>query len=724
MYGTGANENMAVKSKNTTPAKGQITNRVVSRTANLKFDIGFVIDVASDKYGIGFELAVMKVFEEDGKRVFKKIDMAANETQPLFAHFPKNVVAMLHSMADSGVKEHLANDGYSYLINYAEPWPYFTDNAKRSLRKYYASQLTLLWPWLCQQKHTYFVRNKNFTNSDIHSAVLASQLLQLGVRVDEERRNIFIRLHRHVGGALQSSEKLRMRGGFIFEIDGALHVPDHLPDAEFVKLFENGDLLVPVQNKDRVIRTIIPQLQRSYYVDAPGSLLAAAIKVEPVPQVLFKEMDEKFLVMQPRFDYNGTVVNYEASPENIIQKTGDGRFGIIERNATFEKAFYDSLRPLHSQFQKPTLSNFFYLPFSDTTRGNWFNKTVSGLLEADILVQGVRELKRHSHREERKAKWKVSTGSGIDWFDLEVIVSFGNEIIPIRDVRRALLHGQNIVKLDDGSFGMLPEEFLKQYAPLIKMSREQANGKLRLSKLLYTLLEELPEHERNEAVTKDINQKKQQLQRIGSIEAAQPGKEIKAQLRPYQVSGFQWFHMLDELGWGGCLADDMGLGKTLQAIAFLQYLQGKYKAATHLVICPTSLIYNWESELQKFCPSLRYHIYYGADRTLTAEHFREYDVIISSYGAIRNDVAELRKLDWHYIFLDESQAIKNPDSLTAGALQLLKSKNRMILSGTPVQNNTFDLFSQFNFLNPGLLGTRDFFKKEFANPIDKENDTH
>jgi len=336
-------------------------------------------------------------------------------------------------------------------------------------------------------------------------------------------------------------------------------------------------------------------------------------------------------------------------------------------------------------------------------------------------VQGVLELKQHRHND-NKPKWKVSAGSGTDWFDLEVVVSFGAETIPVNEIRRSLLKGQNIVTLGDGTFGMLPEEFLKQYGPMIKMAREQEDGKLRLSKLLYTLIEELPEHERSEAVTKEINQKKHQLERIGSIESVQPGKEINAQLRPYQVSGFQWFHMLDELGWGGCLADDMGLGKTLQTITFLQYLQGKYKNATHLVICPTSLIYNWESELKKFCPSLRYHIYYGADRTLTAEQFLENDVIISSYGAIRNDVEELRRFEWHYIFLDESQAIKNPDSLTAIALQLLKSRNRMILSGTPVQNNTFDLFAQFNFLNPGLLGTRDFFKNEFANPIDKEND--
>jgi len=179
---------------------------------------------------------------------------------------------------------------------------------------------------------------------------------------------------------------------------------------------------------------------------------------------------------------------------------------------------------------------------------------------------------------------------------------------------------------------------------------------------------------------------------------------------------------LDELGWGGCLADDMGLGKTLQAITFLQFLKEKYKGSTHLVVCPTSLIYNWENELKKFAPKLKYHIYYGTSRQFTEEHFEDYDIIITSYGLIRNDMEQMLKFNWHYIILDESQAIKNPEALVTKAVQLLKAKNRFVLSGTPVQNNTFDLFAQFNFINPGILGNKEFYKTEFANPIDKNND--
>src|SRR5207249_2369669 len=144
---------------------------------------------------------------------------------------------------------------------------------------------------------------------------------------------------------------------------------------------------------------------------------------------------------------------------------------------------------------------------------------------------------------------------------------------------------------------------------------------------------------------------------------------IKAHLRPYQLSGFQWLQVMDELGWGGCLADDMGLGKTLQTISFLQYLKEKYQQGTHLVVCPTSLIYNWEAELQKFAPNLRYYIYYGSGRAFTDEHFENYDVVITSYGLVRIDMEQLLRFQWHYVILDESQSIKNPDAQTTKAVQ-------------------------------------------------------
>jgi SNF2 family DNA or RNA helicase len=172
------------------------------------------------------------------------------------------------------------------------------------------------------------------------------------------------------------------------------------------------------------------------------------------------------------------------------------------------------------------------------------------------------------------------------------------------------------------------------------------------------------------------------------------------------------------MGWGGCLADDMGLGKTLQTLSFLRHIVQVYPEETHLVICPTSLLYNWEAEMKKFVPDLEYHLYYGPSRVLDPA----VSVVITSYGVLRSDVEELAALKWGYVILDESQAIKNPASQARKAVQQLQSRNRLALSGTPVQNSTFDLYAQMDFLNPGMLGSQDFFRTQFATPVDRNGD--
>ncbi|NQX86923.1 MAG: DEAD/DEAH box helicase [Flavobacteriaceae bacterium] len=172
---------------------------------------------------------------------------------------------------------------------------------------------------------------------------------------------------------------------------------------------------------------------------------------------------------------------------------------------------------------------------------------------------------------------------------------------------------------------------------------------------------------------------------------------------------------------GGILADDMGLGKTLQVISFITYLKEYYKKATpHLVVVPTSLIFNWENEIKKFSPSLKVHKYVGIERNTKHLSILKADIILTTYGTLINDIEVLKEITYNWIILDESQAIKNPNSKRYKAARLLQGENRLALTGTPIENNTFDLYAQMNFLNPGLLGTMSHFKKEFSDPIDKD----
>jgi SNF2 family DNA or RNA helicase len=223
----------------------------------------------------------------------------------------------------------------------------------------------------------------------------------------------------------------------------------------------------------------------------------------------------------------------------------------------------------------------------------------------------------------------------------------------------------------------------------------------------------------DDEVKNEIHTYQKKLSDFESISEVPVSPDLKGTLRPYQQQGLNWLNFLDDLNFGGCLADDMGLGKTLQIIAFILSQRNKVSHNTNLLVVPTSLIFNWQMEVQKFAPSIKVHTIYGADRIKNTEEFHNYEIILTSYGTLLPDVNFLKAYQFNYIFLDESQNIKNPDSQRYKAVRLLKARNRIVLTGTPIENNTFDLYGQLSFACPGLLGSKQYFKDIYAVPIDK-----
>ncbi|RYY51989.1 MAG: DEAD/DEAH box helicase, partial [Chitinophagaceae bacterium] len=195
---------------------------------------------------------------------------------------------------------------------------------------------------------------------------------------------------------------------------------------------------------------------------------------------------------------------------------------------------------------------------------------------------------------------------------------------------------------------------------------------------------------------------------------------LNAELRHYQQKGFEWISLLAEIGAGACLADDMGLGKTLQTIAYLCRAIEQNPDAHILISCPMTLVFNWQNELRKFAPQLSAKIHNGAQRNLGEYFSGGYNILIVSYGSLRNDIEQLTAIKWDVVVADESQNIKNTQALTTKALLQLEADMRIALTGTPIMNNTADIYSQMEFLVPGLLGSLEFFKKEYAQPIDKD----
>lgn len=202
-----------------------------------------------------------------------------------------------------------------------------------------------------------------------------------------------------------------------------------------------------------------------------------------------------------------------------------------------------------------------------------------------------------------------------------------------------------------------------------------------------------------------------------------PPNDFEGELRPYQKQGYAWLMLLRKLKFGGILADDMGLGKTIQAISYLLYLKEHASENPSLIIAPASVIGNWERELSKFAPSLKVHLHHGASRKKIAlqKKVEGNNIIITSYGTLRNDLEFLGSIKWNAVILDEAQNIKNPYTKQAFSIAKLSALHRLCLTGTPIENNLSELWSLMNFSNPGLLSNWNKFKTNFAKPIELDS---
>lgn len=311
---------------------------------------------------------------------------------------------------------------------------------------------------------------------------------------------------------------------------------------------------------------------------------------------------------------------------------------------------------------------------------------------------------------------EVSIAETNDWFDVHAIARFGDFEIPFVKLRSHILNHTREFALPNGEFAVIPEEWFARYSELFHFS--DTRTAIKIKKYHVGLLDDIGEHKQLA-----ISRKLDRLEHFDGIMDMPLPKAFQGTLRSYQQAGYNWFYFLQQYGFGGCLADDMGLGKTIQTLALLQNEKERADGPrTSLIVMPTSLIYNWEKEAAKFTPELRILVHTGSNRIRDVELFVEYDLVITTYGILRSDEELMSSFYFHYVILDESQNIKNPASKSFKAVKGLKGKNRLLLSGTPVENSVADLWPQMTFANPGLLGNYSFFQKEFVQPIERKKD--
>lgn len=558
---------------------------------------------------------------------------------------------------------------------------------------------------------------KQFSSKDLEAVAFSSHRVQPQLSVLKKADTYAMQLSWIVDDRYVDFHNVTVLNAGLIMHDYMVYALASLPQVNLVEQFlPDGVIEISAAEWPSFLENKLMQWSQVLHVNFGDDIIEHVDKVNPQYRLYMQER-EQVLVLQPAFAYNGVEIKWGFFGDVIEPK--EGVVKVVKRNEVAEQEFIQVVRSLHSDMQQNSKEHYFYMPATSVLANNWFFRFAEVMKEWNTELFGYDNLK-NLRISSYKPETRIQVSSGIDWFDATVEIVFGDKTVSLVDVKKALVQKQNFVRLDDGSIGLLPDEWLKKYALLIKMG-ESKGGKIRLKKFHFSVLDELLAEVDEESVQRELEERKIRLADIieSDFSNVVAPVNLKAELRPYQLAGFQWLLFLKEAGWGGILADDMGLGKTVQTLAFFLHYKKENPDAKFLVVCPTTLMYNWEKEIYKFTPSLRHFIHHGPKRMATQRNFAPYDVIITTYGTMRSDIKVFKEMEFDYVVLDESQSIKNPQSQVAKASLLLNCKHRLALSGTPVQNNTFDLYAQMNFLNPGMLGSREFFMNEFATPIDK-----
>ena len=577
---------------------------------------------------------------------------------------------------------------------------------------------------LADEKYVYF-KTENDSEGKIKKKLLqklrvAQNPLALTIKVDIDHRSIMAEPYFDIDGtSIPVSQKNVISNGFFTTMIGdILYAYDNINTCQYLLNF-NVPVKTSLKYKEFFIKELIEPLSQQFKIDFGKDIVRKKEHFSSAEESqLFISEENDFLRFDPVVVYsNGlSVLLYNRGNKLEITETEMSEF---IRDEEYENSYLEFLASLHPEFEKQKYNRFFYLPFENLLQDMWFYAFYEQVNKRNVKVFGINELKKFKYSP-FKATISTSIKSGQDWFELDIQVKFGDYRIKIADLKRAIINQQLFIQLNNGTVGILPEEWLDKFSKYFRNALV-SDEKLHISKLKFNIIDQLFENIDNEQILKEIAEKRQLLKTIGDVAEVQVPQGIKANLRDYQKEGLQWLNFLDSMKWGGILADDMGLGKTLQILAFLKL---KLKKSDHpaLIIVPTTLLFNWENEIAKFAPSLKVLYYYGIDREKTTDEFSKYQLVFTTYGVLTRDIELLKDYRFSYAILDESQAIKNPASHRYKAAILLNARNKFALTGTPIENSTFDLFAQMNFVNPGFFGDIKGFKENYSNRIDKEGD--
>lgn len=525
-----------------------------------------------------------------------------------------------------------------------------------------------------------------------------------------------------------------------------LHFDEEIDSFKLTPFVHKEVVEIPNSSVDVYVQNFIQKIFRKFEIEAEGITLNVQ-EVKPIPILSLDSGLNSRPVLALSFDYLGNILLMSKNQFGITDCVfDDGEYTLnkIKRDFTYEYSIVEHLYSLGLKSFENV--HFFYPAPADQP-----NLDTTSLLVSTICLDYERLLSLgvHVRQSEKQIKYffgQMSSKTVIeerqDWFDVSINITFGDFVIPFVKLRHHIINRIKEYSLPDGSIAIIPDEWFTKFDDLVQLGSVDAN-KFKVKKYHLNLLSSL---------NVDYNEKHQRLldvSKVNSVDIPVPSN-LKTTLRSYQYQGYKWLKQLEGMSFSGCLADDMGLGKTIQAIAVLleshnrgnvntfsnpEFVHanfqldmfnrasdepGKFVQAS-LIVVPLSLIFNWQQELTKFAPSLFVYTHTGLYRSQSASVFHLYDIVLTTYGMVRNDIEMFKKYNFNYVILDESQNIRNPLSKAYRSVRSLQSQYRLALTGTPIENSLVDLWAQVNFLNPGLLGGLKQFKKSYVIPIEKQN---
>ncbi|MGH4119592.1 SNF2 helicase associated domain-containing protein [Clostridium sp.] len=571
------------------------------------------------------------------------------------------------------------------------------------------SMVKRLFKCLSNRPITAVIKDQVFTN-----VLISHEAMPLEFEINRESNKFLLRQKDQMPTILCND-------GEFFFYEGKIYEPPswqrylYLPFYNRFKEDDNNFIEFYEEEKDDVASFLLPTLKKISNSVTIDTSVESEFYIETLkPMVFFEKIAENIEVIIT-FKYGDTEINPFNSKENSAQ---EGRVLIRDIDKEME-----------------IINLFHQFGFVNTYKG--FEVTDESVL-LEFLVSGLEKLRTVAqvYYSEEFKKIKIHGNSSCKSnikLNKENLLEFsfsieGVDKTELREVFSALKEKRKYYKLKNDSFVLLDSNNLLKVAQMIEYlnikDSDFLKDKIILSKYNAIYIEEKLKHEQMDFV--DKNKKFKEL-----IYAVKDIKEIKTQvpksldiiMRPYQKAGFKWLKTLASCGFGGILADEMGLGKTLEAIAFIQSeVEGNETKQPSLVVCPTSLVYNWKDEIEKFAPSLNCIVVSGnkSQREDQKQNINNYDLVITSYALIRRDLEDYEKVKFRYCFLDEAQQIKNFNSLNAHSVKSINALGKFALTGTPIENSLTELWSIFDFIMPGYLLNHSAFTKKYEVPIVKD----